>query len=104
MTVGAANAVLALLALVSDAVLLSAAAAGGLLVAGMATAGAGALVWRGSRPVALVALTILGLLLVVQLGDLALDGIDGVIPRLVVMTLLVGTLALAVLGTRPRPR
>lgn len=104
--VGAVNAGVGVWALVGGGAGLGVGAAGGLLVAGVVTVAAGVLVWRGSRPVTLVALTVFALLLVVQAGDLAdaSDVGDDLVP-LVLLLALVGALGLAAWrGRRPARR
>jgi hypothetical protein len=102
--VGAANVVFGVLGLLTDVVRLGAAVSGGLLVAGLVTASAGVLVWRGSRVTTVVALAVLGLLLPVQLGELAgAAGDETSVPRLVVLACLVVALAVAARrGRHPR--
>lgn len=95
--VGAVNAVFGGWALAGGALDVTAAVAAGLVGAGLLTLVAGVLVWRGSRVTTLVALTVFGLLLLVQLTGL----VEGVGPetqdlvRLVVLAALVAALALA---------
>lgn len=107
--VGALNVAFGLLSLFSDQVLLSTGVAGGLAMAGLVTAAAGVLVWRGSQLATYIALTIFGLLLFVQLGDFIQEGGgtgDGLAQhpatRFGVLTLLVITLALAAWQLRRR--
>lgn len=109
--VGAVNALFGLASLASDLIMLSTGVAGGLLAAGVATAAAGALVWRGSRVTTLVALTVFGLLLVVQAAD-ALQGgaadVEGVagspVARFGLLILIVVALGLAAMRLRAPSR
>lgn len=101
LVVGATNAVMGLLGLISEQVLLGVGPSVALIVAGGLTAAAGVAVWRGSRITATVALTIFGLLLLVQLLDLAVtDHLATAIARLVILVLMVAALALATLQGR----
>lgn len=89
--VGTTNAVLGIISLTSDAINLSPGAGGGLLVLGLVTVALGVLVWRRSRAATVTALTIFGLLLVVQVGAIASAGqvaADSV-PPIVVLAALV---------------
>ncbi len=108
--VGILNLGLGALSLVSDQVRLSADIAGGIVAAGLLTAAVGLLVARGSRLATMVALTVFGLLLVVQLVDLAQPGGTAAgdtsaspLLRIVVLIALVGSLALAAVRRR-RPQ
>ena len=94
---GLANAAFAVLAFTTDLVRLAPATAGALLVLGVATAAGGILVWRGSRAAVTVALTVFGLLLIAQLGEV-LPGEEqsGPAPRRVVL----GVLVAGVCGAR----
>jgi hypothetical protein len=98
--VGALNLVLGVLSLTTDLVQLTPAVAGGLLTAGLLTAAVGALVWRGSRPATLVALTVFGILLVVRLGDLGAGGAGDAGLGAVTLAVLVVVLAIAAVRTR----
>ncbi|CAN5584121.1 MAG: hypothetical protein H0W51_03520 [Euzebyales bacterium] len=84
---------------------LSSAGAGGLMIGGVVSVAAGVLVWRGSRPVTLVALTILGGLFVAQVSLLILgeSGDDEAVGRLLVTGVLAALLVLAALKSRRRP-
>lgn len=84
---------------------LSPAGAGGLVVGGVVSVAAGALVWRGSRPVTLVALTVLGGLFVAQASLLLLgeSGDDEAVGRLLITGVLAALLVLAALRSRRRP-
>jgi len=75
------------------------------MIGGVVSVAAGVLVWRGSRPVTLVALTILGGLFVAQVSLLILgeSGDDEAVGRLLVTGVLAALLVLAALKSRPRP-
>jgi hypothetical protein len=101
---GTVNAGLAVLSLATQLVRLPPAAEGGLLVAGLVTAGTGVLVWGGSALALALALTVFGALLVVQVGDLAAGGGEGAGPRTAVLGVVVATLTAAWLGRRSARR
>jgi peptidoglycan/LPS O-acetylase OafA/YrhL len=75
------------------------------MIGGVVSVAAGVLVWRGSRPVTLVALTILGGLFVAQVSLLILgeSGDDEAVGRLLVTGVLAALLVLAALKSRRRP-
>jgi len=75
------------------------------MIGGVVSVAAGVLVWRGSRPVTLVALTILGGLFVAQVSLLILgeSGDDEAVGRLLVTGVLAALLVLAALKPRRRP-
>ncbi len=99
--VGITNVVMGLLGLISDQVMLGAGPSVALLVAGGFTAAGGVAIWRGSRVTASVALTIFGLLLLVQLLDLTVtEHLGTAVARVVILALMVGALALALQGGR----
>lgn len=104
---GVLNVVFGVLSLTSTAVNLGVGAAGGFVVAGAVTTAAGWLVWRGNQPATLVALSLLALLLVAQIGDVVADGGPGVAPgglagRFAGVVLLTAVLSLAALQLRRR--
>jgi peptidoglycan/LPS O-acetylase OafA/YrhL len=75
------------------------------MIGGVVSVAAGVLVWRGSRPVTLVALTILGGLFIAQVSLLILgeSGDDEAVGRLLVTGVLAALLVLAALKSRRRP-
>ncbi len=76
---------------------LSPTASGGLAVGGVALLALGVLVWRGSWPLTLLALTVVGALFLVEVASLASGQPDDdeVVPRLLVSGGLTALLALA---------
>jgi hypothetical protein len=102
--VGVLNLAVGLLSLLTGFVRLSPAVSGGFVAVGLFTAAVGALVWRGSWPATVGALTIFAMLLVFQLTELLAEAGEGAPaqsvaqdprPRLVVLGLLVAALAVA---------
>lgn len=103
--VGLSNAIFGVLALTTDLVRLTAGAAAALFVLGVLTAATAVPVWRGSRGAVTAALTIFGLLLVVQLFDTAAGSdTQSTAPRLIVLGLLVAFLTAAWIHLRRRTR
>lgn len=102
---GLANLLLGVLSLAGDAVRLSPAAAGGLLVAGSLTIIAGWIVWQGSRAMLGVALSVFVVLLILQLGEPGAVDQTGQssTPRLIVLGVVIAVLGTAWALTR-RPR
>lgn len=98
LAVGALNTLTGLASVAgSDVAALSTGGAVGLAVLGLVTLAAGVVVWRGSRSVALLALTLFGILLLVQLGDLVGGEIGPpAVGRVAVLALIVAALAVAV--------
>jgi hypothetical protein len=93
---GSANAVFGVLSLTTDLVRLTGGAAVGLLVLGAVTVVIAVPVWRGSPTGVTVALTAFGLLLVVQLGEVASSpGSQTPVARLVVLGIVVLALGVA---------
>jgi peptidoglycan/LPS O-acetylase OafA/YrhL len=93
--VGLANAGLAATSLASDAIRMSPGAAGSLLVLGLLTAVAGALVWSGSRLALLLALLVFVALLVAQVVEVSVSGVGTAGGRLAVLGVLVAALLAA---------
>lgn len=104
--VGVVDLVIGALALASDVVRLAGGTALGLLLAGAVTTLLGVMVWRGSRRAVIAALGLFGVLLVVQLGDVALDGgvTPGTGPALGLLAALVVVLVVALVTGGPRRR
>jgi uncharacterized membrane protein len=107
--VGVLNLTVAVLALSTELVRLSAGAAGGSLAVGLALAAVGALVWRGNRAATIGAFAVVLALLLLQIGQVVREAGDPVVAaasgdqpvaRLVVLVLL--AVALAVPAWRRR--
>lgn len=98
--VGGANALLGAWGLLASESGIAPGIAGGLLLAGVATAAVSVLVWRGQRLATVIALTFFGLLLIVQAADGAARTGDPLhLARLAVLALVVAALAGAALLT-----
>ena len=101
MLIGLANAGFGVASLTSDAVRLGPGATAGLLILGAITAVLGWLVLTGRPGAVTAALTLFGLLLVIQLGDAAAAGWDGGAGwRVGILAVLVAALAVAKRRTR----
>lgn len=102
--VGLLNLGIAVLALTTGLVRISAGAAGGTLAVGLLLAAVGTLVWRGNRAATIGALAVVLALLLLQIGQLVTDTGDPVVAaasgdapvaRLVVLAVLAVALAVA---------